>query len=74
MRSSAGVNVASSCQRAAIDAEVGPHALGESGEERRAERGGLLVDRSPHRHAELIGLDLQHDVHHRRATVDAQVA
>ena len=29
---------------------------------------------SPHGHAELVGLELQQDVHHRRAAVDAQLA
>ena len=58
-RSASGSNVASSCQRAAIACEVGPHALGQPGEVGRAERGGLLVDRPPHGDAELVGLELQ---------------
>ena len=54
--------------------EVWQHAFGQGGQVRRADRRGLRFGRSLHGHAELVGLELQQVVHHRRATVDPQLA
>lgn len=51
--------------------EIRPHALGQSGQERSAQRRGLLIERATHRDPELIGLHLQHEVHHGCSAVDA---
>ena len=51
-----------------------PHALGQPGEVRRAERRRLLVDRPADGDAEQVGLELEHRVHRRGAAVDAQLA
>ena len=60
-------------RRAAASLGRRPHAFGEPGEERGAERGGLVDDRSPHRDAEHVGLELAQQVHHARAAVDPQL-
>ena len=46
-----------------------PHTFGQSREVRGAERGGLLHDGPRHGHLELIGLQLQQQIHGRCAPV-----
>ena len=50
-----------------------PHALGEAGQVGGAQRGGLLDHRPCHGHLELVGLELQQQVHGRGAAVDPQL-
>ena len=50
-----------------------PHPFGQPGQVGGAERGRLLVARAANGHAELVGLELQQQVHRRRAAVDAQL-
>ena len=57
---------------AATSSSDAPHALGQPGEVGGAERGGLLARGPADGHAELVGLQLQQQVHHRRPAVDPQ--
>ena len=68
-----GSKAASSRHAAAASTRRRPHALGDAGEVRGAER-GRLPDRGPaHGHAEQVGLELAEQVHDRGAAVDAQL-
>ena len=69
----AGVNDASAFHVALTVAGRVPHAFGDAGEERGAERRRLLDRGAAHRHAEQVGLELAQQVHHRRAAVDAHL-
>src|SRR6476646_1445060 len=52
--------------------DVLPDALGEPGEERSTECGGLADCAASHLGSERVGLELAEQVHHARTAVDAQ--
>jgi hypothetical protein len=50
--------------------ETAPHALGQPGQVGGPDRRGLLAAGPAHHDAQLIGLELQQQIHHRGAAVD----
>ena len=69
----AGVNSASRQPVAGHLVGARPHAFGQAGQVGGAERRGLGQLRPADRHAELVGLELEQQVHHRRPAVGPQL-
>ena len=73
VRSAAGSNDGVELPLRGDGVEVRQHAFGQGGQVRRADGRRLSFGGPLHGHAELIGLELQQPVHHRRTTVDPQL-